>query len=78
MIVSKQSELGEQPLSRLLAELHLRPNHLVEASDEQITHKMVRRGCKGRRLTRNVQTKLLRALNSASGKTHLLSELFTY
>jgi hypothetical protein len=32
----------------------------------------------GRRLTRNVQGKLLRALNTASGNTYALPDLFTY
>jgi hypothetical protein len=50
----------------------------VAASTEQITHKMVQRGSKGRRLTKNVQGKLLRALNTASGNTYAIKDLFTY
>lgn len=73
-----QRDLGEQPLARLLTELSLKPHDLVAASTEQITHKMVSRGCKGRRLTKNVQGKLLRALNAASGSTHSMTDLFTY
>lgn len=73
-----ERDLGEQPLARLMAEKGLKPHDLVAASTEQITHKMVARGCKGRRLTRNVQGKLLRALDKATGSTHKLSELFTY
>jgi hypothetical protein len=71
-------DLGEQPVAQLLAALGLKANDLVEASTEQITHKMVARGCRGRRLTRNVQGKLLRALNGATGKTYALADLFTY
>ena len=78
MIPDQERDLGEQPLARLLTELGLKPHDLVAASTEQITHKMVQRGCKGRRLTRNVQGKLLRALNTASGNTYALSDLFTY
>ena len=74
----QERDLGEQPLARLLTELGLKPHDLVAASTEQITHKMVQRGCKGRRLTRNVQGKLLRALNTASGNTYALPDLFTY
>lgn len=70
--------LGEQPLARLLLEGGLKSHDLVAASTEQITHKMVVRGCKGRRLTKNVQGKLLRALNAASGKSYTLGELFSY
>ena len=78
MIPNQERDLGEQPLARLLTELGLKPHDLVAASTEQITHKMVQRGCKGRRLTRNVQGKLLRALNTASGNTYALPDLFTY
>ena len=78
MIPDQERDLGEQPLARLLTELGLKPHDLVAASTEQITHKMVQRGCKGRRLTRNVQGKLLRALNTASGNPYVLADLFTY
>ena len=78
MIPDQERDLGEQPLARLLTELGLKPHDLVAASTEQITHKMVQRGCKGRRLTRNVQGKLLRALNTASGNAYALPDLFTY
>lgn len=78
MIPEQERDLGEQPLARLIEELGLKPHDLVAASTEQITHKMVSRGSKGRRLTRNVQGKLLRALNKASGKTFVLADLFAY
>lgn len=78
MTPAQERDLGEQPLARLLTELGLKPHDLVAASTEQITHKMVSRGTKGRRLTRNVQGKLLRALNTASGNTYALPDLFTY
>jgi hypothetical protein len=74
----QERDLGEQPLDPLLVELGLKPHDLVAASTEQITHKMVQRGCKGRRLTKNVQGKLLRALNAASGNSYLVGDLFTY
>jgi len=78
VIPEQERDLGEQPLARLMAELGLKAHDLVAASTEQITHKMVSRGCKGRRLTRNVQGKLLSAFNAASGNTRTLPELFTY
>ena len=71
-------DLGEQPVARLLTELALKHSDLVKASTEQLTHKMVARACKGRRLTPNVQAKVLRALNAASGKQYALAELFNY
>ena len=70
--------LGEQPIAQLLAEHALKPADLVAASTEHITFKMVARACKGRRLTPNVQGKLLRALNQASGKAYACADLFTY
>jgi hypothetical protein len=73
-----ERDLGEQPLAPLLTELGLKSHDLVAASTEQITHKMVQRGCKGRRLTKNVQGKLLRAFDKATGETHKLTDLFTY
>jgi hypothetical protein len=73
-----ERNLGEQPIARLMQELGLKPHDLVAASTEQITHKMVSRACKGRRLTPHVQTKLLNAVNRASGRTYVVSDLFNY
>lgn len=75
---SEERNLGEQPIARLLAEHGLKAHNLVAASTEQITHKMVARACKGRRLTLNTQSKVLRALNLATGKRYMLAELFNY
>ncbi len=73
-----ERNLGEQPIAGILATHQLKPHDLVSASAEQITHKMVSRACKGRRLTPNVQGKVLRALNAATGKSFDLSDLFNY
>jgi len=70
--------LGEQPISTLLAAHGLKSHDLVAVSTEQITHKMVARACKGRRLTPNVQAKLIRAMNAATHKTFRPNELFNY
>ena len=64
-----ERNLGPQPLETILAELELKSHDLVVASKEARTHKMVARGCKGRRLTKNIQLKLRNALNLAAGKT---------
>jgi hypothetical protein len=69
---------GEQPIAAILSERGLKPHDLVEASPEPITHKMVSKACKGRRLTPNVQGKVLRALNAATGEAFELSHLFNY
>jgi len=71
-------DLGEQPIARLLAALGLDAHELVAASSEQLTHKMVRRACKGRRLTTHVQQKLLNALNARTAGSYVLGDLFDY
>ncbi|MBU6300201.1 MAG: hypothetical protein KGS60_01495 [Verrucomicrobia bacterium] len=70
--------LGPQPIARLLADLSLSHHDLVAASTEQITHKMVARAAKGRRLSRKVQVKVLNALNAAAKQRFALSDLFNY
>jgi hypothetical protein len=61
-----------------MAKHNLSSHELTQASSEQLTHKMIVRGCKGRRLTPNVQRKLRNALNAASGQCYSLQDLFTY
>jgi hypothetical protein len=73
-----ERNLGEQPVARILAEKGLKPHDLVAASGVQMTHKMVARACKGRRLTPNTQTIVLNALQAATGKSFTLKELFNY
>jgi hypothetical protein len=73
-----ERNLGEQPIAGILAERQLKSHDLVAASAEPMTHKMVARACKGRRLTPNVQGKVLRALNKATGASYSLSDLFNY
>ncbi len=73
-----ERNFGEQPLAAIMSEHGLASQDLVAASTEQITHKMVARACKGRRLTPNVQVKILNALNAATCKEHALAELFTH
>jgi hypothetical protein len=73
-----ERDLGPQPIAGLLAERNLKPHDLVAASTQQLTHKMVSRACKGRRLTLNTQTKVLNALNLAAGKNYSLKDLFNY
>jgi len=73
-----ERNLGPQPLAALMEQHGLVPHDLVVASPEQITHKMVTRGLKGRRLTPRVQRKLLAALRAATGQAHVLGDLFNY
>ena len=58
--------------------LDLKPHDLVAASTQQITHKMVTRACKGRRLTVNTKLKVLNALNDATEKEYSLKDIFNY
>ena len=77
--------LGTQPLDEIMKSGNVSNHDLVAASTEQLTHKMVARGRKGRRLKRKVQLKILDALNayskSLSPETHRvysLPDLFSY
>ena len=71
-------DLGEQPIAKIMVELGLKPNDLVSNSTEQITHKMVSRAAKGRRLNSKIQYRILNALNKASGKEYALKDIFNY
>ncbi len=73
-----ERNLGEQPVARIMREHSLKAHDLVAASPVEMTHKMVARACKGRRLTLNTQSKVLVALNRATGKTYSLRDLFNY
>ena len=73
-----ERNLGVQPLAQIMTEHELKPHDLVAASTEQITHKMVTRACKGRRLTAHVQAKIRNALNAATGQHYALNDLFHY
>lgn len=70
--------MGQQPLDALLQQLQLSNHDLVKASPDQLTHKMVQKGRRGRQLTRHTQNKILAALNSAAGSAYRLEQLFTY
>ncbi len=51
-----------QPLDALMTQLGLTNAQLVHASTEQLSFKMVQKARKGRRLSRNIQTKILTVL----------------
>ena len=71
-------DLGEQPIAALMEALNLKPHDVVAASTVQMTHKMVTRAMKGRRLTPNVKCKVRDALNLVSGTSHTMAALFNY
>jgi hypothetical protein len=78
MMIEEQRDFGPQPIEELLKKHGLTHHDLVAASTEQITHKMVSRACKGRKLSRRVQLKLVGALNNATEEQYVLKDLFTY
>lgn len=73
-----ERDLGEQPLAQIMRDHTLKPHDLTQTSAEQITHKMVNRAMKGRRLTPHVQRKILNALNKATQKQFVITDIFTY
>jgi hypothetical protein len=72
-------EHGIQPLDAVLNQRGLKNADLVAASTEFLTHKQVNKARRGRRITVNVQVKILNALNKLSAeKKFRLEELFSY
>ena len=78
MTETLERDFGPQPLEQILEEHGLTHHALVEASPTPITHKMVTRACKGRRLTRNSKTKIQVALKAATGELFKFTDLFNY
>ncbi len=75
----QEMELGVQPLDEIMRQAGLDNHDLVEISDEQLSHKEVQKGRKGRRLTLNIRHKILNALKkSKPERNFLLSQLFNY
>ncbi len=73
-----ERNLGEQPIARIMADNALKSHDLVKISTGHITHKMVARACKGRRLTPNMKSKIRDALTRATDKVYAMDELFNY
>lgn len=61
----EERDFGPQPLITLMERWGLESHDLVEASDEQLTHKQVQRAKSGRKLTLKMMMKIARALNLA-------------
>ena len=76
--MNNELEKGPQPIIDIMAVHDLRPHDLVAASVDQITHKMIARACRGRRLTANVKLKVRNALNAATAQEYTLNDLFNY
>ncbi len=66
-----------QPLDDLMERRSLTNDDLVRCSGEQLTHKQLQKARKGKRLTPNIQGKIVRALNAALGEeAYTRKELF--
>ncbi len=77
-MTDKVLELGVQPLDAIMEERELKNHDLVAASTEGLTHKQVKKGRNGRRVTRNIQDKIISALSVASSESYTHTQLFTY
>ncbi|MFA7257535.1 MAG: hypothetical protein WC047_08185 [Kiritimatiellales bacterium] len=71
-------ECGVQPLDKIMEDLGLKNHDLVVASKDGLTHKQVQKGRKGRRLTRNIQDKVVSALSICEGTSYTIEQLFNY
>jgi hypothetical protein len=74
----KELELGVQPLDKIMEERGFKNHDLVAASKEGLTHKQVQKGRTGRRLTRNIQNKIVAAFSTLTGESAKLDQLFNY
>ena len=77
-VTGENREYGLQPIATILSERHITNHQVVEASTEQLTHKMMAKACRGRYLSSKVRQKILRAVNKVTGEQFKLSDLFTY
>ncbi len=78
MTDKNERNFGPQPIADLMKQLQLKAHDLVVASSEQLTHKMVARAVKGRRLTSNSKGIVQRAMNQATGNLYKQGQLFNY
>ncbi len=79
MTAGSERELGIQPLDAVMTRLQISNADLVRISTEQLSFKMVHKARKGRRLTPNLQKKILRAVLAARPEQPLqLPDLFNY
>jgi hypothetical protein len=78
MSAELKNNLGPQPMEEIMLDYKLKTHDLVVASKEQLTHKKIAHAMKGRRLTPRMKLKILNALNTTTGKTYTLKDLFNY
>ena len=74
-----KEELGIQPLDGIMARLGFSNADLVKISTEQLSHKMVQKGRKGRWLNPKIQHKILNALRALKPEDNFaLKDIFNY
>ena len=78
MLKDNPLEAGKQPLDQLMIKKNYRNNDLVLLSEEGLTHKQVSKGRKGRKITKKLQLKILKAWNQLNNEDLLLDDLFNY
>ncbi len=78
MTESPERNLGPQPMADIMAVHGLKAHDLVAASATPISHKLIARAAKGRRLTPHSQALVRDALNRAAGTQHGIGDLFSY
>ncbi|MCB9757544.1 MAG: hypothetical protein H6753_03860 [Candidatus Omnitrophica bacterium] len=77
--MNESRNFGEQPLAALMTRLGVTAAMLVAGSANQLTFKMIAKGCKGRKLTAKAQYKILAALHALRPQEVLtLKDLFNY
>ena len=73
-----ERNLGEQPLKTIMDENGLKSKDLLCASRVSMTHKLVARACKGRRLTNRSKKTVLEALQIATDHFYKMTDIFNY
>lgn len=77
--MDESRNLGEQPLASVMTRWGVTAGALVAESANQLTFKMIAKGCKGRKLTVKAQYKILAALQALRPQEMLtLKDLFNY
>lgn len=78
-------EYGAQPLDALMENHGLSNTDVVQAATVPVTHKMLTKARRGRRLSRKVQEKVLESFNAALSRKRVetplcygFNDLFTY
>jgi hypothetical protein len=70
---------GFQPLHEIMNQLEISNSDIVNASTEQLTHKMVQKGRKGIPINPHIKQKIANALNNAQKEqVFTIRELFKY